>query len=383
MAISLSRRRVTPVFLLAGAAMLGLSACGRGDDGNALVRAQVHMAQSDFAAARVELLNAARQRPNDPAVHLATAETLLQLGDAVGGAAAAQAAAQAGASPAEVAILLGDAANMSGDAETARRHADDLPAVHAADAARLRGGAMMVSGNSAGAIPLFREGLERRPADYRLHVELGYALLGMGEFGEAAAHAARAVRLSPNRIGPHMLAARSAERQGDLLRALAAYDRVLAISPNYLAALQDRAAVLGDLGRRREMNAMLDRADRVRADHPRTLFLRAKLAAGHRAYREAQSLLSRAGSALDNDVQSRVLSAQIAEGLGMRSLAIAHMRRALILAPGEHQLRIMLAQMLLANQDPAAALAAVEPLSGITPPPVELVELRAAIAAAN
>lgn len=367
--------------LMATLALAMLTACDRGPEGDALARARAHMAQADYPAARVELLNAARQRPADPAVHLATAETLLQLGDAVGGASAAEEARRRGAPAALVAILLGDAANMRGDAAAARRYASALSADHAADALRLRGGALMVDGDITGALVAFRAGLDLRPVDDRLLVEAGYALLASGDFAAAATYAARAVRQAPNRIGPHLLAARAAERQGDLPGALAGYDQVLTLSPTYLAALQDRAAVLGDLRRPREMTAMLDRADQVRRDHPRTLFLRAKMAAAQRRFREAQSLLSRAGTALDYDVQATVLSAQIAQELGMTSLAIANLNRAVTMSPGEHQLRVLLAQTLWGSGDRAGAEAALAPLASIQPMPVEVAELRAIMAA--
>jgi tetratricopeptide (TPR) repeat protein len=367
--------------LIGGAAMLALSGCERAPAGDALARAGAYMARSAYADARVELLNAARERPQDPAVHLATAETLLQLGDATAGALAAAEARRLGADSVQTAILLGDAAVMAGDPERALRHADSLPASHAADAERLRGGAALAEGDAASAIAAFRRGLEHRPADYRLHVELGYALLAQSEFGAAADHAAQAVRIAPERVGPHLLAARAAERLGRLEPALAAYDRALAISPNHLATLQDRAAALGDLGRLAELETMLDRADRVQRDHPRTLFLRAKLAAEQRRYRDAQSLLTRAGTALDQDVQAQVLSARTASELGMTSLALSHLSRAVTLAPHEPQLRILLAQMHVRAGNMAAADAALAPLAAIQPVPVEISELRAAMAA--
>lgn len=366
---------------LCSAAALALNACERASDGDAFDRAQAHMARSAYAEARVELLNAARQRPRDAAVHLASAETLLQLGDATGGALAAQEARRLGADPAQTTILLGDAAVMAGDGARALQFAASLPANHSPDAERLRGGAAILDGQTSVAIAAFRRGLALRPDDHRLHVELGYALMGEGDFVAAAEHAAQAVRRAPQRVGPHLLAARAAERQGQLGPALAAYDRALAISPNHLASLQDRAAVLGDLGRPRDVETMLDRADRVRPDHPRTLFLRAKLAAEQGRYRDAQSLLVRAGVALDDDVQARVLAARVASALNMDSLAIAHLARAVALAPHEHQLRILFAQAHWQSGNAAEAEAALGQLAAIAPTPVEVSELRAAMAA--
>lgn len=384
-------RRMSKAFFLTGRplvfcgfAMMALSACNRdAADGDALARAQAHMAESAYADARVELLNAARERPDDPAVHLATAETLLQLGDAQAASLAAAEAQRLGADRARTTILLGDAANMAGDSARATALAANLSDSHAADAERLRGGALMLDGNVPDAIAAFERGLALRPTDYRLHVELGYAHLAQSNFAAAADHAARAIQHGADRVGPHLLAARAAERMGRLEPALAAYDRALAISPNHLATLQDRAAVLGDLRRPRELEAMLDRADRVRPNHPRTLFLRAKLAAEQRQYRDAQSLLAQAGTALDEDVQARVLAARVAAALNLRSLAVSHLSRAVALAPQEPQLRILLAQQHWAAGNAEAAEAALAPLASIQPTPVEIVELRAAMASAG
>ena len=124
--------------LLIAGALLVLSACADTSDGRSFERAEAAIATGDYATARIELLNAARERPGDAAVQLATAETLLELGDAVGGEAAAREAGRLGADAATVAALIGDAAVMRGDPAAADAAAATLPLMRAADRARPR-----------------------------------------------------------------------------------------------------------------------------------------------------------------------------------------------------------------------------------------------------
>ncbi len=371
------------MLLLGSAAILALNACDRVAEGDALARAQTHMAASDYAAARVELLNAARQRPDDPAVHLATAKTLLELGDPVGAAAAAAAAAQAGADSADAAMLEGEAAVMSGRAHRARELADTLPASRGADAALLRAGAAMIEGEAAAAVAVLEAAIAEHPRDGRLRIEIGHAALAADQFDAAREHAREAVRLAPDMVGSHLLRGRIAQIDGQPETALAAFDRALALRADSLPAMVGRATALGDLGRMRELRSQLDELARRAPNNLDALYLRARLAAREGRTSEAQSLLNSAGRGFAEHPQALALSAQLASAQGFRSLAIAKAQQARQLAPGEPYLNYLLAEMLWRDGQGTAALAALAFFDEPDAPPArpEVAALRSAIMA--
>lgn len=367
------------------AASLLLAACGRESDGRSFERAQEAMARGDHAAARVELLNAARERPGDAAVRLAMAETLLELGDALGGDAAANEASRLGASTGRVAVLRADAAIMRGDIAAAESMLATIPADAAADRARIAGGVAMLRGDVTGAIALFREGLAAGD-DARIRIDLGHALLASGDVSGAAEQARAATSLAPRRVGGPLLSAIIADRNEDAAAALAAYDSVLAIQSANVAALLGRADALGKLGRFDDVEDAIGRAAEVAPGHPRLAYLKARLAAHGGDLDEARRILGTAGSRLDNDLDALVLGADVALQTGYPSLAVSKARRAHAMASGEPYLNYLLANALWhdgqaeeaktvmrffddADVVPAPARALASALAAGTPPP--------------
>ncbi len=367
------------------AATLLLAACGRESDGRSFERAQEAMARGDHAAARVELLNAARERPGDAAVRLAMAETLLELGDALGGDAAANEASRLGASAGRVAVLRADAAIMRGDIAAAEAMLATIPADAVADRARIAGGVAMLRGDVTGAVALFREGLSAGD-DARLRIDLGHALLSTGDVAGAGEQARLATALAPRRIGGPLLSAIIADRNEDAAGALAAYDAVLAIQSANVPALLGRADALGKLGRFDDVEDAIGRAAEVAPAHPRLTYLKARLAAHGGDLDEARRILGTAGSRLDNDLDALVLGADVALQTGYPSLAVSKARRAHAMASGEPYLNYLLANALWhdgqaeeaktvmrffddAEVVPAPARALANALAAGTPPP--------------
>lgn len=367
------------------AATLLLAACGRESDGRSFERAQAAMARGDHSAARVELLNAVRERPGDAAVRLAMAETLLELGDALGGDAAANEASRLGASAGRVAVLRADAAIMRGDIAAAESMLSSISADTGTDRARIAGGIALLRGDVPGAIALFREGLASGD-DARLRIDLGHALLASGDITGAAEQARLATALAPRRVGGPLLTAIIADRNADAAAALAAYDAVLAIQSANVAALLGRADALGKLGQFDDVEDAIGRAAEVAPAHPRLAYLKARLAAHRGEYDEARRILGSAGSRLDNDLDALVLGADVALQTGFPSLAVSKARRAHAMASGEPYLNYLLANALWhdgqseeakavmrffddADVVPAPARALAAALAAGTPPP--------------
>lgn len=327
------------------AATLLLAACGSKSDGRSFERAQEAMARGDHAAARVELLNAARERPGDAAVRLAMAETLLELGDALGGDAAADEASGLGAPAGRVAVLRADAAIMRGDVAAAQSMLAAIAADAVADRARVAGGIAMLRDDAPGAIALFREGLAAAD-DARLRIDLGHALLASGDIAGAAEQARLATGLAPQRVGGPLLTAIIADRNEDAAASLAAYDAVLAIQSTNVAALLGRADAQAKLGRFDDVEDAIGRVAEVAPAHPRLAYLKARLAAHGGDLNEARRILGGAGSQLDDDLDALVLGADVALQTGYPSLAVSKARRAHAIASGEPYLNYLLANAL-------------------------------------
>ena len=367
--------------LMLSAGLLSLGACAPDSDGRSFERAEAAMAKGDYASARVELLNAARERPTDAAVQLATATTLLELGDAVGGDAAAREARRLGADAAAVAILIGDAAIMRGDAAAAATAAQRLPASHAANRARILGGAAMISDDPAMAIMRFREGLTVASDDARLHIDLGHALIASGDIEGAQAAALRARALDARRVGAHLLIARIAEQRQDMRAALAAYDAALALQSRNVVALVGRAAMLGELGRADEIAALVPRLEEVAPGDPRTAYIKAVAAAAAGDSAGAHALLGGAGAALDDHLGATTLAAQVALDLGYISIGVSKARRAYAMASGEPYLNFLLADALWRDGQMAEARTVMRFFDDVDTIPPVVARLQAALAA--
>lgn len=365
-----------------GAALIGtaLSACDARSDGKAFDRAQAAMARGDYPTARVELMNAAKDRANDPTVAVAMAETLLELGDWVGASASIADARRLGSRDPRLIGMDGDAAILAGDAAKAEQIAAAIPEAHSADAARIAGGALVLRGKLDEALARFNDALATSPNDARLHIEAGFVAVALNQRDEATAHAERAMALAPRRVGSHLLRAQVAEFNDDRAGALAAYDQALSVRPDNVRAMLGRAATLGDLGRVAAMRDTLDMVDQHYPGNLQALYLRAKLTANAGDLDAAQSLLASAGSQLDDHVPALVLSAQLADRAGRSALAVSRMRQAIMAAPGELHLSFLLADMLARHGQQQEAEAALGPFARLAEEPAEVSELRARMA---
>ena len=366
--------------LLIAGALLVLSACADTSDGRSFERAEAAIATGDYATARIELLNAARERPGDAAVQLATAETLLELGDAVGGEAAAREAGRLGADAATVAALIGDAAVMRGDPAAADAAAATLPLMRTADRARLTGGAAMVRGDYPAAAALFQAGLAAMPDDARLHIELGHALRLSGNLDDAAIHARRATTLAPRRAGGPLLTAQIAEARRNPRAALAGYDAALAAQPRNIAAMLGRASMLAELGRTADVEAMIPGITEVAPNHPQLAFLKASVAAAGGRAAEAHSLLGGVGDRLDTHLGATALASDVALKLGYTSLAVSKARQAHAMASGEPYLNYLLANALWHDGQMTEAAAVMRFFDDATAVPAPARDLQRALA---
>jgi tetratricopeptide (TPR) repeat protein len=359
-----------------------------------LTRAQADSRLDDYVAARDAYTSAIDLAAGDPEATVGLATALLGLHDFTTAARLAGDVADtdsAGAVATAAAAVAGDAALALGDHEAAATHYALLAEVAPGDPAVLvrRAQLAIASGDVAAATTGARAALAASrdlPADQRAFYRTFAAglHLDLGDYDEAASHAAKALTQAPGSPRALLVAARVAAASGDVGAAIAHYEAATAIvpTPEALAALGDLYELEGRTAEAAAAYATVDAIARLAAsqsqaydrayanfllDHDREP-LRAlelaevELAVRHDAagydthawalYRNGR--FEEAGDAMDRALAAGMPSARIsyhagliAHARGDDGAAVAHLRGALDLSPAFDPIHAPLAADLL------------------------------------
>ena len=272
------------------------------DDG-ALARGAAAFDNGQISTARIELLNAIKDDPGNPIAHLLQARVYLAIGNGVAAEAELDLAEQNGIKPGRIHHLMAEAWLLQGDPDRALSEADP---VAGARRFRLRRRTESAVGRRRCSTGRCRQGgiRHRDPAQsdttpppgpisarYRLHD---------GDREGAAAAAARAVRLAPRRTDLLVLEGIIVRLRVGMAAALGWFDRALAIDPNYVPALLEKAATLADLGRQRETLLVTRKALNLSPGNPLAFYLQAVMAARAGNWPLAASLIQRTQGGIDD-----------------------------------------------------------------------------------
>ncbi len=338
--------------------LLALAACSVSPE-EAFAKAKQEFAAHDYVAARVHLAAYLSANPADRDAQLLQVRTLLALGDG-DGAQAALARLTGGKAPSgELAELSAEAALLRGVPDAAL---EMLAQSSGPEAERLRALAALQKNDPQTAQTHFEAavaagGNARVFADYaRFH------LMG-GDVAEAEAMAARAAKADPDGIDTLLVQGQLAMRHGDLNRALQIYARAGRLYPASLAALTGQAAVLGDLGRHDEMQAVIDRAGMLAPKNPDVVFLKARAAAGRKDWAGVRATVQPVEATLGAVDPLRVIYGEALLRLGQGEQAIAQLQPVVRAMPGNRDAVLLLGEALLARGDARGALAALRPLA--------------------
>jgi tetratricopeptide (TPR) repeat protein len=343
---------------LIAAAALALAACGPDAD-TLLSRARTEFAAHDFKAAQLDLATVLKERAGDPAVLELHARTALALGDGET-ARASLAKLPANKRPADLALLLGEAALLRQDAKGAEAA---VAANQSAEAWRVRAMAALLRGDAAEAEAAFVKGESAPGPQARLLADHARQRLHGGDLAGAQALAGQALKADPGSLDAGLVEARLATAQGDLGRAVALYDGVSKAWPGNLAALTGKAAVLGDLGRITEMKAVLAQAANAGVSDGDLVWLQARAAAAESKWADARDLLQANADKLAGRPEATLLRAQVLVKLGQGEQARALLQPLLTRDPANAAVRRALAGAALAARDPAGAVEALRPLA--------------------
>jgi cellulose synthase operon protein C len=271
-------------------------------------------------------------------------------------------AVAAGVPASDVRHLLANAFLLQGNADKVRElaAANTVPPRFAAYAARMRAA---VAPNRVVAFAELTEATRLAPGDTRAWTDLARQRLFVGDLGAAYTAAERAVALAPDNIDALVLGGNLARKRYGGEAALEWYGRALEADPRSSAALVERAATLGDLGRDDEAAAAIDESLAAWPNNPQALYLKAVQAARARDWVAARSLLYKVGGRLGDLPGQRLLAGSIELAQGNADRALVELGGLVDRQPANSVARRLLARAQLASGDARAAIATLRPIA--------------------
>jgi tetratricopeptide (TPR) repeat protein len=348
--------------LLAPIALCLAAACS-GQAGTPYQRGLAAFDAGDIPTAKVEIMNALQQNPNDRAARVMQARIDLALGDGVGAEAEIARARQSGVAAADTAHLLAEAKLLQGDPRAAIAEAAGAGEAHAAYAARIMGRAYQALGDDANATDQFNRALALAPGDSGVWRDVARFRRGNGDLAGALQAADRAVVLNPRDVAALVLRGELTRTQYGLAAALPWFTRALDIDRNNLPALLDRAATYGDMGRMRDMLADARQAHQLTGGNATAYYLQAVLAARARNWSLARSLYARTNGAFDSTPAGQLLASTIDLGQGNDRQAADRLAPLVARQPGNRKARRLLALAQWRLGDAAATAATLRPIA--------------------
>lgn len=338
-------------------ALLAATACSP-DPATRFAQGRTAYDQHDFATAKTALADVLDRQPDNAPARLLYARTSLALGDGEA-ARSALTALPVAQRPGDYAALMGEAALLRGspdDAVAALGGARDPAAL------RIRALAAIAGGDTARAATLFDEATAQAPRDARLLSDAARFRLGSGDVAGAQALVARALQADPGSYDAHLVDGQVSTARGDLAHAVRAYDDALGTWPGSLAALAGKAAVLGDLGRTTDMQALLDKLGEAGRKNLEIAYLQARAAAARNDWSTAHAILQAHERDLADNANAGMLYAQSFSRLGQPDQARAQLVPMVTRNPGNAVARRMLARVQLDLGDGEGAMRTLAPL---------------------
>lgn len=290
---------------------------------------------------------------------LRAARAAIDWGDGIAAAAELDRAAEAGVRPRSLATLRAEAAIADGRADDAIRTLAHAPAT--GEAARVRAVALALAGEDQAAAASFATAMRLSPDSARMWTDVARFRQDAADMAGAEAAIDRAVQLAPGHSAALVVKGELVRARYGLAAAVGWFDRAIARDPGNRAALLARAATLGELGRTREMLADTRAVLAQQPKDPTALYLQAALAARAGRSELARRLLMRR-AVPDDTPAALLLSAVVDLRTGNVEQAIGSLRRLLADQPLNGRARRLLALSLWRDGDPAATLAALDPI---------------------
>ena len=360
-----ARRRVALGRALAIVAIaFGAGGAAVPDRTSPLARAQASLDAGRPRDALAPVRQAISADPAAAAPHLLAGRIYLALERGVAAEAEIDKARDGGASRDATRADMAAAYLLEGDAARAADEADPagVPPALVPEIARVRGRALLASGDVGGAGAAFALALRLRPANGQLWTDIGRFRLATGDRGAAIFAANRAVTIAPHLVDALLLKGEVSRDQYGLVSALPWFARAAAVDAGSVPALLDQAATLGDLGRTRAMLERVRAVLRLDPANPQAFYLQAVLAARGGQFAVARRMLDRAGDAFDDVPAAMLLDGAIDMSTGSIEQAIDHLGRLVAIQPGNDRARRLLAAAQWQAGDAEAVVQTLRPI---------------------
>lgn len=340
------------------AALLALAACADSPE-ESFAKAQAEFAAHDYVAARINIAAALGSQPGNREMLLLQARTLIAIGDGDGAGTAISGITQGQPPSGELAELAAEAALLRKAPDPALSLLGQLTTP---EAERLRALAALQKEDLLGAQDHFEKAIAdgtnaRAFADYARYRLIAGDVAGAGELS------AKAEKLAPDSIDTLLLKGALLVRRGDLGQAELTYAKAAKLYPVSLAALVGQAAVLGDLKRGKDMDAVLDKALALAPRDPALVFLKAKSAAVRKDWAGVRAVVQPVEANLGQLDPMRQLYAEALLRLNQSELAVAQLQPIARAMPGNREAVRLLGEAQLASGDARGALATLRPLA--------------------
>lgn len=297
------------------------------------------------------LFGCGRSAPDqDP---LDSARSALARGDGISAEVELRAMLEAGTVPRDVAAYLGEANLAQGRFAEAREWLgrQDFSPQTQAHGNHMLGRLEMETGNLPAAGQAFDRALAAGGEAPELWVDIGRLRYRGGEQAQAIQAAERAVELGPeNPLALRFRAQLVRDAEGSAA-ALQWFERALDVAPDDPVLLADYAATLGELGRARDMLAVVRHLTSVDPANRRAYYLQAVLAARAGNYDLALTLLQRSGQVESEVPGAMLLLALIDMERGNYSSAAQMLDRLATLQPDNRRVVPLLARALVLGRN--------------------------------
>ena len=338
--------------------LLAIAGCSDSPEAS-LEKARAEFAVHDYAAARIHLAVFLAANPGNREALLLQARTLLALGDGDGAQAALAGLTGTNPPQGELAELSAEAALLRGAADVALTM---LGNAKGPEAERLRAMVALAKNDRAAAQTHFEAAISAG-GNARAFADYARFQLMAGAVAEAEGLAAKAQKVSPDAIDTLLIQGQLAVRRGDLRQALGHFQKAGKLYPSSLAALTGEAAVLGDLGRADEMQAVVDRAAALAPKDATVVFLSARAAAGRKDWVRVRAIVQPIDAQLGPVDPLRLIYGEALLRLGQAEQAIAQLQPLVRAMPGNRPATLLLGEAILARGDARGALAVIRPLA--------------------
>lgn len=330
--------------------------------GRETARSVAALAAGDASTARDAATAAVHAQPGAADAQLALARALLALGDGPGADGVLQRAAETGAPPRTLALARAEALILERQPDRALAQLDAAGDADRAAALRLRGRALALRGDAAGALAAFDAAAALAPRDAALWVAIGRFKADLGDVLGAIQASERAVSFAPQGTEPLALRAEMVRTQFGPVASLPWWEAALARDPRRHDLLIEYAATLGDVGRSVDALAVTRRALAVRPGSAQALYLQAVIAARGGNAALARTLLGRTGGGVDGVPGAMLLAATLDLQRGAYEQAADRLGALVDRQPMNIAARELLAQALLRSDAARNAIDTLRPV---------------------